>query len=260
MRTRALLGSLAVGCAVGLGSIAAADAAIVKIDEAAFVAGAGLITFSEQALGTVNPHYEPGDYGGAVAGLTVDFDGFFQGQQLGASSPPCPAGAALSGCVLDAPTGPLSLDGASPDTFITNDGSNPTSPVLSGTPTFNGPIAILFGVDVAGVGLDGGFFDNLASTAIEAFDRDGNSLGSVTNTVLGIEFLGLVTDDGVARIAGLLFHLVGVESAGFAIDNVRFGIEGQVVVPGGDAPEPAALALVGLGLLGLGALRRRPAA
>jgi len=254
MRSRALLAGLVLGGAVALASVA--DAAVIRVNEDAFVAGAGLITFSEFAGGTVNPHYDPADYGGDVDGLTVDFDGFFQGQQLGASSPPCPPGAALSGCVLNNPTGPLALDPSAPDTFITGDGANPTSPVLSGSPLFNGPIAILFGVDVAGVGLDGGFFNGIAGTAIEAFDRDGNVIGSVANVGLGIEFLGLVTDDGVARIAGLLFRLVGPEPAGFAIDNVRFGIEGQVVVPGGDAPEPATLGLVGLGLLGLAAARR----
>lgn len=236
----------AVGCA-------AASAAVIKIPEAAFTPAAGLITFSEFALGTVNPTYTPADYGGGVGSPTVTFDGFFAGQALGTPAT-CPAGAALTGCVVGSPTGPIALDPAAPNTFITTDGSNPTSPVLSGSPTFNGPIAILFSVDMAGVGLSGGFFNAIGGTAITAFARDGSLLGSVVNEALGIEFLGLVTDDGTAKIAGLLFSLVGSEPAGFGIDNVRFGLPGQISIP-----EPGALALVGLAFAGLAFSRRKRA-
>ncbi len=254
---RLLRGVLPPVAAAGAIMGGAAEAAVVRVDEAAFVAGSGLITFSEFALGTVNPVYNPVDYGGGAGSPVVTFDGFFQGQLAGATNPSaCPPGAAVTGCVLGDPSNPLTLASSSPNTFITNDGANPTSPVLSGSPQFNGSIAIFFDVDVAGVGLDGGFFNAIGGTAITAYARDGSLLGSVLNEELGIEFLGLVTDDGTAQIAGLLFSLVGPEPAGYAIDNVRFGIEGQVVVPG--VPEPASLALFGAGLLGAGFLRRRP--
>lgn len=224
-----------------------ANAGVTRITEAAFTPDAGLITFSEFALNTVNPTYNPGDYGGAAGAPVVNFGGFFTGQSLGGGA----CGGAPSGCVIGSPTGPLSLDGASPNTFITNDGANPTSPVLSGSPLFNGPVSILFDVDIAGVGLDGGYFDAIGGTAITAFDRAGNVLGQVLNEGLGIEFLGLVTDDGTDQIAGLQFSLVGSEPAGFAIDNLRFGRQGQV----SPVPAPGVLALLGLGLLGL--VRRR---
>lgn len=205
---------------------------IVRVDESSFQAGSGNITFSELPVGSTNPVYTPGDYGGNAANPTVSFAGFFQGQRLGGAAE-CPPGAALTGCVVDAASAPLTLDAASPSTRIVTDSANPTSPVLSGSPQFNGPIAILFDSDQAAVGLDGGFFDNPNSTAITAFARDGTILGSVQNVGTGIEFLGLITADGSDRIAGLLFSLVGEESAGFAIDNVRFGTAGQVGPPGG---------------------------
>jgi hypothetical protein len=256
MNNKKLLAGINAAVAFALAAVAfGAHAAVIRIPEAAFTPAAGLITFSEKPLNTVNPVYLPGDYGGGGGAPTVSFGGFFAGQSLGGASPPCPPGAALTGCVIGAPTGPLALAVGAPNTFITNDGANPTSPVLSGTPTFNGPIAMLFSVDVFGVGLVGGFFNAPNSTAITAFDRNGNVLGSVTNTGLGIEFLGLVTDDGTASIAGLLFSLVGPEPAGFAIDNVRFGQPGQIVVPG--VPEPTSLLLLGAALLSFGLMRRR---
>lgn len=255
-KTNVVLSGLA-----GIGMMAyavAAQGAIIQVTEANFVAGSGLITFSEFALGTNNPTYAPATYGGGAGSPTVTFGGFFMGQSLSATpGVDCP-GAAATACVVGTPTDPLTLDPASPAAFIENDGANPTSPVLSGTPTFNGPIAVLFDVDVAGVGFDGGFFDAIGSTAITAFARDGTLLGSVVNSIIGIEFLGLVTSDGTAQIAGVFLDLVGTEPAGFAIDNLRFGIAGQVVVP--SVPEPAMLAIFGLGLAGLALMRRRRAA
>jgi hypothetical protein len=238
--------------------VASLNAAVIRVSEAAFVAGSGLITFSEPGfpVDTLNPTYTPADYGGGAGSPTVTFEGYFVGQALGTPAT-CPPGAALTGCVVGSPTGPLTLDAAAPNTFITTDGSFPTSPTLSGTPRFNGPISLLFNVDVAGVGLEGGFFNAAGGTAITAYDRAGNVLGSVLNVGTGIEFLGLVTPDGTAQIAGLQFSLVGSEPAGFNIDNVRFGIAGQVEVPGGDIPEPSTITLSAAGLLVVGLVARR---
>jgi hypothetical protein len=240
----------------GLASISAvpiAGAAIIQIPQSSFNAQAGLITFSEKSLGSIDPVYTPSQYGGVATSPTVSFGGAFTGQTVGQS--PFPAGAATTGVVNGTPTGSLSLDANSPNTFIAGDVSNPTSPVLSGSPTFNGPISILFSSDVAGVGLDGGFFNAIGGTAITAFARNGINLGSVTNSALGIQFLGLVTSDGTNQIAGLQFSLVGAESGGFAIDNLRFGDAGQVTVPGGGTTVPEPLTIVGT-LMGAGAALR----
>lgn len=251
------------GVLFGAAIVAASSASatgVLRVAEANFQASAGLITFSEFAINTTNPTYTPGDYGGAVGSPTVTTGGFFTGQMLSATpGVDCP-GAAASACVVGAPSGPLSLDAASPDVFITTDGANPTSPVLSGTPRFNGPIALLFSDDQFGVGFDGGFFDNVGSTGITAVARDGSILGTVQNTGTGIEFLGLVTDDNTAVIAGVFLDLVGAESAGFAIDNLRFGRIGDVRPPG-DVPVPAALPLLAsaLGLVGFLGWRRKKA-
>ena len=248
------LTSLAAATAAFAVMASASHAGIIDIGQGAFQAGAGLITFSEKAFGSVNPVYAAADYGGGAGAPNVSFGGYFVGQSLG-NAGSCPAGAALTGCVVGTPTGTLALDANSPQTFITNDGANPTSPVLSGSPTFNGPVSILFSTPQAGVGLDGGYFNNPHSTGITAYDINGNVIGTVSNLNLGIEFLGLVTSDHSATIAGLQFHLVGDEPAGFAVDNIRFGVGGQVVTP--PVPEPATWAMMLLGFGGLGALLRR---
>lgn len=241
---------------VGAMAAVTAQAAVIRVDQAAFTAQAGLITFSELANGT-NPIYAPALYGGGASAPIVTFGGFFKGQSLG-NVGSCPVDAALTGCVVGSPTdGALSLDPNSPGTIVTTDGSNPTSPVLSGSPRFNGPVTILFSTDQYGVGLEGGYFDAPHSTGITAFDRAGNVIGVVSNNGLGIEFLGLVTSDGSASIAGLQFSLVGPEPSGFAIDNVRFGKAGEVVVPSIPEPETYALLLVGLGGVATAVRRRR---
>ena len=220
-------------CGISYGVLGAAipvQAAVLRVGESNFRSDAGLITFSEFPLTTANPVYTPQDYGGISNGATVSFGGFFQGQSLGTDQT-CPKGAALTGCIQGDPTGSLTLDANSPETFIVIDIDTPTSPVLSGYPIFNGAISILFSEDVAAVGLTGGYFNSVGATAITAFGRNGSRLGSVSNTALGIEFLGLVSGDGSNVIAGLQFSLIGPESAGFAIDNFRFGRTAQVDFP-----------------------------
>jgi hypothetical protein len=233
-------------------SASMADASVIRISEGNFNASAGLITFSEFPLGTVNPTYAPADYGGdPLTAPTVTTGGFFVGQSLSATPAiDCP-GAAASACVVGSPTGPLALDPGAPSTFITTDSANPTSPVLSGTPRFNGPIALLFSVPQLAVGFSGGFFDAVGSTGITAFGVDGSFLGTIINEGTGIEFLGLISASNVAEIAGVFLDLVGAEPAGFAIDNVRFGVAGQVEPPHGVIPLPAGLPLLlgGLGML-----------
>lgn len=96
----------------------------------------------------------------------------------------------------------------------------------------------------------GGYFDAANSTAITAYDANGNIIGSVTNPTTGDVFLGLVTADHSATISGLLFSLVGDEPYGFDVDNIQFGVGSQVVAP--TVPEPSTWAMMLAGFVGLG--------
>ena len=200
---------------------------VIRIERNAFKPNAGLIKFDEIRRRTNNPIYRPKDYGAGAGGVTVTFGGFFVGQRL-ASHAQCPPGASRTGCVAGKPKSPLAIDKRAPKTFTANDGANPESPSLSGSPLWNGPVSMVFDRDVAGVGLFGGYFDGKKTTAIQAFDRNGRLIGGVKNLGLGMEYMALVTEDGRERIAGLQFSLVGPEPAGFGIDGLSFAFASQL--------------------------------
>ncbi len=231
--------ALALGLAFGL---TGAQAALVDLGPGSFTPAATVITFSEQALGTVNPSYSLA--AGSLGTVNVDFAASFVGQTI--------TGGGVK-TLTGSPTGPLTLSNAG-ITKIVNDGAAPTSPVLSGDPTFNGPISVLFSVPVAAVGLSGGFFDAVGGTTITAFDANGNTLGSITNTQTGIEFYGLADSGGAAVIKGISFYITGNEPAGFGIDNLTFG-GAEVVV--GRVPDTGSTLLLFSAVLGLFAAFRR---
>jgi hypothetical protein len=213
-----------------------ASAVLVDLGPGSFTPAATVITFSEPGypVGTVNPVYSLA--AGTLGMVTVSFGGHFVGQAAGGGFPVT--------LIDTTPTGPLALDPAAPATSIVTDAAAPTSPVLSGTPIFNGPISVLFSVPVAAVGLSGGFFDAVGSTTITAFDATGATLGSIVNTVEGIEFYGLADSTGANVIKGISFYITGPEPAGFGIDNLTFGAADVVVI----VPEPGVGILLATGL------------
>jgi hypothetical protein len=223
-------------------------AALINAGPGSFTPAATVITFDEVSLGTTNPVY---DFTGlpVLGNVTVSFGGNFVGQLATTGFP-------VTLNPHTPTTGvPLALDPNAPQTFTTNDASATTSPTLSGTPTFNGPISVLFSVPVAGVGLTGGYFNGVHSTSIEAYDSLGNVLGSITNSVEGFEFYGLVDSSGLNVISGISFFITGNEPAGFEIDNLTFGAAGGGgVIPG--VPLPPSMLLLGSGLLGMIGWRR----
>lgn len=112
--------------------------------------------------------------------------------------------------------------------FITEDGSNSTAPVLSGSPRFNGAIEGKF-VDpithkpttVNHFELDAGYFDNLSSTRLQWFNPSGDLIREVLDSEFGIQHFSI--DD--ENIASFRIKIVSQEDAGYAIDNISFEIK-----------------------------------
>lgn len=244
MKSSSLVTTVAIATLFSIGE--RVEAALVNLGPGSFTPAATAIDFSTPGInGSTNPIYNFTGLPG-IGDITVSFGGHFAGQTISGGFP---------NTITGTPTGPLSLvtdDGY--DVFITDDGApGATSPILSGSPTFNGPISILFSTPVAAVGLKGGFFDAIGGTTIEAFNGSGVSLGSITNSTLGFEFYGLFDNTG-NNISGLSFYITGDEPAGFEIDDLTFGSASVVLVP---EPETYAMLLTGLGLLGFMAYRRK---
>src|SRR4026208_595628 len=114
-----------------------ARAALIDLGPGSFPPLASVISFAEVPFGTVNPTFT---FNGVptLGSVTISFAGHFVGQAAG--------GSPTVTLTDHTPTGPLARDAASPDTVTVNDTAAVSSPVLSGTPTFNGPISILFSV------------------------------------------------------------------------------------------------------------------
>ncbi|MCC2308847.1 PKD domain-containing protein [Cellulomonas chengniuliangii] len=112
--------------------------------------------------------------------------------------------------------------------FITDDGSNPTSPVLSGTPMFQGAIEGIFvspngaARTVDTLSLDVGYIDTPHSTAVNVYGADGSLLLSVDLAAGGIVHT-TINQVGIARFR---VESISDEPAGFAIDNVSFPTPG----------------------------------
>lgn len=116
--------------------------------------------------------------------------------------------------------------------FISVDYANPTAPVLSGSPRFQGAIEGTFvdpddGVTpavVEGFSLDAGYFDAYGSVRLAWYAPDGTKLGQKIGSIVGIQTFTVQN----GSIASWRIETIKEEPAGFAIDNVS-------IKPMGDA-------------------------
>jgi hypothetical protein len=110
--------------------------------------------------------------------------------------------------------------------FITQDGANPTSPVLSGTPKFQGPVTATFvapgnastAAETKQLTFDAGYFDEVGSTQVTFLDINNASLGTFLNSGTGIRRFTAPPGTHSFTIGGTS------DSAGFAIDNLSYTI------------------------------------
>jgi RHS repeat-associated protein len=111
--------------------------------------------------------------------------------------------------------------------FITGDGANPTSPVLSGTPLYNGTVTGTFVQPdgrprtVDAFSLDVGYIDSPGSTEVVAYDPHGTALVTEPIESTGIVNVS-ITAPGIASFAVESVDPSNPDPAGFAVDNVSF--------------------------------------
>lgn len=108
--------------------------------------------------------------------------------------------------------------------FITTDGANPTSPVLSGTPTFQGTVEGTFVMKdgsprtVNHLQLDVGYIDTARSVYVLVYGADGGQLLAIPLAANGIVHV----DIDQLGMASFRVETVTDEPAGFAVDNVSY--------------------------------------
>jgi hypothetical protein len=123
--------------------------------------------------------------------------------------------------------------------FIAGDSTNPTSPVLSGSPLFLGEIEGRFvnkvtgePVTIDGFALDAGYFDGARSVSISLYDRQGNLITRRVNKITGIE-----TFEFPIAVHKFRIKRVGDGPDGFGIDNVSLDRR-RNLLKNGDFEEP----------------------
>lgn len=206
----------------------------------------------------------------AAAGGTINTNVNFNAHPLGALQPGFYAG---SDGVTLTPTGDVNTvtTGAGP-----GQGNNFSPPLSPGegphAPSnflFDGSdpssLTISFATQVLGAGLFIIDFINPSGNnplTVEAFtgaNGTGTSLGSFSSVDFNFQpnnqyFMGIVSTDG--DIGSMVFtdvNSTGGDTTG--IDDIRFAVDGNG--GGNQMPEPPSLVLLGLGLAGLGVMRRR---
>ncbi|MEN0015731.1 MAG: hypothetical protein AAGC46_20345, partial [Solirubrobacteraceae bacterium] len=109
---------------------------------------------------------------------------------------------------------------------LTSDGSNPCSPVLTGLPTFEGPVSgrfVIPGTDtpttVSRISMNVGYINQVDSTQISLFGTDGKLIAMRRAQSLGINAVSIQIDG----IASFTVESISREDGGFAVDNLDFG-------------------------------------
>ena len=190
---------------------------------------------------------------------TEDFEGFAEGDAQ-------PLGLVFDGVLatLSGGNGTIASVEAGETNTVGRYGTSPTNywDVVAGDEgdfliTFSEPVAAFgfFGVDIGDFGGDLELLLGLEGGGEELFDVE-NTQGSGGDTGGSVLFYGLVADEDDDLITTVSFLTASGDGDAFGFDDFTVGTREQMMPPD-SIPEPGTALLVGMGLVGLGARRRR---
>jgi hypothetical protein len=163
----------------------------------------------------------PADYG-FVSGPTVSFGELLQTQVNAVGVPVQAVDEELVNIPYTTPP-TLMTSGTGGSCFVASDAQRPPGGqnVLSGVPSFNGPLTVVFSAAVSNVNILVGFLNDFNGVRMTTYDASMNVIDNQLSTVVG-GFQTMIAAVSGIRAVQIHKRTSSSETAGFGIDDITF--------------------------------------